>query len=82
MNNAPGVIAGTPFRRLRNYAAAVQAALLANAGQPLMAQIAIAALGGYSSPRKNYGAQHRSRHTVAQDKRAAARARNRQRAKR
>lgn len=58
------------------------AAAVAQFGSGVRLQAALSAIGDYRSPRKSNGATHRSRHTTAQEKRAAEKRRNKQHNKR
>lgn len=58
------------------------AAAIAQFGRGVRLQAALDEIGEYRSGRKSRGATHRSRHTAAQEKRAARKRRNKQRNKR
>ena len=70
-----------PFKRANEMRALLLAALATFGGQPLALRVALGEIGPYASTRKSRGAQHRSKHRVAMDKRAALKARNRKRNK-
>jgi len=73
------VTAGTPFLRARMMFAAIAAAFARFKGRPVQLRAELDNIGAYEVKRKSSGASARSRHTVAQDKRAAVKARNKRR---
>lgn len=73
---------GTPFRKAKMMFAALAAAVAQFGAGSTQLAAEFARIGPYRSQRKSTGATHRSKHTTAQDKRAADKRRNKQRNKR
>ena len=74
-------MANPPFLRSRMLFAAIAAAIKELQHRPLLLQMRLAGMPAYRSRGKGRAGFQHSRHTVAQDKRAALKARNKARMK-